>query len=229
MLDTAFPRILGDAGNIQSYECPARVHVVLGADSPDIVKDGAIAKGLAEKFCIAAKTLETQGAIALISTCGFLVTAQPQIARAVNIPVMVSALSLYSVIQTTIGAAPIGILTASSASLGEAALQAAGIARENVRISGMEDCTAFASAILNKKSSQTGFDAREIERAAVEKAMALVSATPAMGAILLECGNLPPYAPAISKATGLPVYSILDGARLLWNAASKHQPLTGRL
>jgi len=221
MLDTAFPRILGDAGNIQSYNYPAHIHIIAGADSPDIVKDSSIEKELVDQFCNAAAMLETQGAVALVSTCGFLVTAQPQIARSVSIPVMMSALSLYPVIKAAFGTAPIGIMSASKASLGDMALQAAGITRSHVRIAGFEDCPSFASAILNKKTSQTGFDASEIEQAAVKKAKALVSATPDMGAILLECGNLPPYAPAIKQATGLPVFSILDGAQLLWNASSK--------
>ena len=40
MLDTNFPRIIGDAGNVDSYDIPARTLVVSGAGSLDIVKIG---------------------------------------------------------------------------------------------------------------------------------------------------------------------------------------------
>ena len=49
-------------------------------------------------------------------------------------------------------------------------------------------------------------------------AQGLRAKTPDLGAILLECGNLPPYAEDIASATGLPVYAILDAARLLTGA-----------
>ena len=42
----------------------------------------------------------------------------------------------------------------------------------------------------------------------------LVAQHPEITVIVLECGNLPPYADAISAATGRPVQSILDGVRL---------------
>ena len=90
-----------------------------------------------------------------------------------------------------------------------------------MRIEGLETCAAFTSAILSEKSQQTGFDAGLIEQAAVEKAMKLVNDTPEICAIILECGNLPPYAPAIRAATRRPVFSIIEGASLLWDSASK--------
>ena len=37
---------------------------------------------------------------------------------------------------------------------------------------------------------------------------ALVARHPDVGAIVLECTNMPPYAAALQAATGLPVYDI---------------------
>jgi len=218
-LDTAFPRILGDAGNVLSYGFPARVEIVSGVGSLAVVKDSEMRAEQVQSTCEAARTLEAEGAVAIISTCGFLITVQAQIAEAVNIPVIVSALSLFPIVQAASGGKPVGILTASKRSLGARALAAANIPPADVRIEGLENCTAFASAILSEKSQQTGFDAQGIEQAAVEKALKLLEDTPEMAAILLECGNLPPYAPAIRAATGLPVFSILQAAELLWSGA----------
>ncbi len=37
---------------------------------------------------------------------------------------------------------------------------------------------------------------------------------PSIGALVLECTNLPPYAAALRRALGLPVYDVLDLLRL---------------
>ncbi|WP_320178929.1 hypothetical protein [Roseovarius pacificus] len=50
------------------------------------------------------------------------------------------------------------------------------------------------------------FDAVEAE--VVQAAKSLVSENPDVGAILLECTDLPPYAAAIQEAIGLSVYDV---------------------
>ena len=215
MLDTAFERVPGDAGHMGSYHMPARARVVARAGSLDLVRDGLPDPLLIAGFCAAAQELEAEGAVAITSTCGFLVTVQDQIAAAVRVPVMVSALSLFGVLRTAYGGRPIGILTASAPSLGPLAQQAAGIAQGEARIAGMEDCVAFARAILVPKAEQGRIDQATIEAAVVAKAQAMLRATPDVAAFLLECGNLPPYAAAIRVATGRPVYSVLTAARML--------------
>ncbi len=216
MLDTKFTRILGDAGNIDSYDTPARMRVVSGAGSLDIVKDGLPEEELIQAFCQAARELEAEGAYGIVSTCGFLISVQERISDVVGIPVMMSALSLYAGIHEKFPNHPIGILTASYISLGATALQAAGIKRNDVKILGMDDCAAFADVILRPKDQQSDkIDLLAIETAAIEKAMSLLEIAPDICAFLLECGNLPPYAKVIEEATKRPVYSILDGARYM--------------
>jgi len=216
MLDTAFPRVLGDAGNPASFPYAARTLVVADAGSLDIVRDGVPDPALVARFCAAAKQLETEGAGAIISTCGFLVQVQDQIAAAVNIPVMLSALSLYPDIRRDHRLGKIGILTASAPGLGARALAAAGINRADVAIRGMQDCPAFASAILCAKADQPQtLDTPAIGRFAVQQARSILADHPDTQAFLLECGNLPPYAKDIAKATGRPVHSILDAANRL--------------
>ena len=216
MLDTKFTRILGDAGNIDSYDTPARMRVVSGAGSLDIVKDGLPEEELIQAFCQAARELVAEGAYGIVSTCGFLISVQERISDVVGIPVMMSALSLYAGIHEKFPNHPIGILTASYISLGATALQAAGIKRNDVKILGMDDCAAFADVILRPKDQQSyKIDPLAIETAAIEKAMSLLEIAPDICAFLLECGNLPPYAKVIEEATKRPVYSILDGARYM--------------
>ena len=214
-LDTAFPRIHGDVGNPDSYPFDVMIEVVRGADSPLIVRDGAPDAEMLDLFKAAAVNLESKGAAVIVSTCGFLVTAQSQIAASVKVPVMLSALSLYPLVRASCPGR-IGVLTASRSALGAKALAAAGIARADVAIAGMEEEPAFANVILVTRDAQPKtLDRSAIENAAVRKALTLQKDHADLSALILECGNLPPYADAIRKATGLPVFHLIDAARML--------------
>lgn len=215
-LDTAFPRIRGDAGNPASWPFPARVQVIPGAGSTEIVRDGRPRAELLQKFIEAAKGLEAEGAFGLVSTCGFLVTSQQEIAAAVRIPVMLSALSLYPLISGMTGGRRIGILTASASNLGPVSLGAAGIPPEAVAIGGMENESLFREVFLAPRADQRReFDPAEMEALVISRALKLLETAPDLGGFLLECGNLPPYAAAIRRATKRPAWSVLDGAALL--------------
>ena len=215
-LDTRFPRILGDAGNPESYHLPARVRVVPGAGSPDIVKDGRPSPALVEGFRRAAEDLVSEGACLITSTCGFLITVQREIGASSPVPVLLSGLCLLPSVQLMVGGRPVGVLTASASALGSEALRAAGAGPEDVRIGGLQDSALFAETFLASKHSQhASFDAAQMQAEVCHAAEALVARAPEIAAIVLECGNLPPYAKAIRQVTGRPVFSILDAARLV--------------
>lgn len=222
-LDTRFPRIPGDAGNVASYHLPAQIRVVPGAGSPDIVRDGRPAPDLVARFIAAAQALEAEGAVLITSTCGFLISVQEEIARAVRCPVLLSGLALVPVVRAMTGGRPVGILTASRPSLGPAALAAAGCTPDQVHIAGLEGDPVFAATFLAAKSAQSEtLDPVQIAASVCAAGRALITDHPGIGAIVLECGNLPPYAAALHAATGRPVFSILDGARM---AAPRGQSL----
>ncbi len=211
-LDTAFPRICGDVGSPETYPFPCEVFVVEGADSTKIVQDGPPEYELVEKFIGAAQTLEKRGATALVSTCGFLVSVQEQVAAAVTVPVLLSALSLFPLVRTTCPGR-IGILTASRTSLGTNMLAAAGIELSMTEIAGLEDSKLFSSTFLLSRAEQPrNFVREDMEHAVVSSAVGLMRRGRNLSALILECGNLPPYAAAIRAATGLPVFHLADAA-----------------
>ena len=215
-LDTRFPRILGDAGNPESYHLPARVRVVPGAGSTEVVRNGRPAPEFVAAFRRAAEEFVSEGASLVTSTCGFLISSQEDIAKGLSTPVVLSGLSLLPVVRQMVGGAPIGVLTASATLLGEEAIRAAGVRREDVCIGGMQDSALFADTFLGPKEEQRAtFDRDEMAAEVVGVARALMLAHPNIAAIVLECGNLPPYAREIERATGRPVFSILDAARLV--------------
>ena len=216
MLDTAFPRIPGDVGSPDSYPHPVRFHVVQDADVTRIVRGAPPDPELVAAFVQGAQKLEANGAWGIVTSCGFLGHAQQTLAASVRIPVIASALSLGPLIRSITDARPIGILTADSRALTPALLHACGLTPEHVRIAGLEGQGAWQRLILAPKHKQANtLDPEEIGSIVETATHSLIAEHPEIGAVLLECTNLPPYVKRIRRATGLPVFDILHAAALM--------------
>ncbi|MEP5090603.1 MAG: aspartate/glutamate racemase family protein, partial [Paracoccaceae bacterium] len=97
----------------------------------------------------------------------------------------------------------VGILTISAKTLTEAHLAAAG-APLDTPIAGTDPEGEFSSKILG---DAPGIDFARCRLDMQNAARALVEAHPDLGAIVLECTNMVPYANDVRRLTGLPVYS----------------------
>ena len=79
----------------------------------------------------------------------------------------------------------------------------------------MEKAPVFRGAFLD----EVGFiDTEVVEAEVTAVARSLVEDHPEVGAILLECSNLPPYAHAVHRATGRPVFDFITLAN--WVASA---------
>lgn len=107
-----------------------------------------------------------------------------------------------------------GILTANSNSLGEKHFRGVGIEQVEKVVYGMEN-TYFHDAIVGNLPDR---DESKTEACVVEVALKMLREHPEVGAIVLECTNMPPYARAISSATGLPVFDIITMADCVMQA-----------
>ncbi|MCB1422729.1 MAG: aspartate/glutamate racemase family protein [Nitratireductor sp.] len=223
MLDTAFPRPPGDIGNPATFGFPVRKEIVSGAHPDRIVLEDA--SRWLPVFVEAARSLERQGARLITTSCGFLAPFQQAIAAAVAVPVLTSSLHLYSQMAATLEPdKEVGILTISPSTLGPAHLEAAGIPQDAI-IGGMPATSHFRRAILENRKT---LDMGEAEAEHVAAALVLQETHPTLGTILLECTNMPPYADAIARATGLPVFSLNDGLNAIWHDRPL-QPVTAVL
>ena len=212
MLDTAFPRPPGDIGNPATFQFPVKKEIVTGAHPDRIVLEDA--SRWLPAFVEAARKLEQQGARLITTSCGFLAPFQQAIAAVVAVPVLTSSLHLYRQIAATLEPGrQVGILTISAATLTVTHLQAAGIPPDAV-IAGMPETSRFRRTILENR---TALDMEQAEAEHVAAARAMQAGHPELGAILLECTNMPPYAEPIARATGLPVYSLNDGLKAIWH------------
>ncbi len=204
MLEARFPRIPGDMGNGTTWPFPVLFRVVRGADPERVVLQGA--RGLLPDFIAAARDLVDLGAEAITTNCGFLSLFQRELAEAVNVPVATSSLMQVPWVQATLPPGKrVGVITVSRGSLTDAHLDAAGVPRD-VPVVGTEGGREFFRVLI--KAEKTDMDVALAEADIVAAGRDLVARHPEVGAIVLECTNMPPYAAALREAVGLPVYDI---------------------
>jgi Asp/Glu/hydantoin racemase len=221
MLDTRFPRIPGDMGHAGSFAFPVRYHRVAGADPDLVVRRGAA--GLLPAFVEGARALEREGVGAITTNCGFLVTYQRELAAAVGVPVFTSSLLLVPLVHRLLPPGRrVGILTVNAPTLTPAHLAAAGIAPDvPLAVAGLETEKEFTRVLLGDEP-ELDVDAARDEH--VRVARRLHAAHPDLGALVLECTNMPPYAADIQRATGLPTFDILGLVRLVHGALAAALP-----
>jgi hypothetical protein len=204
MLEARFPRILGDMGNGATWPFPVLYRVVAGASPERVVLQGA--RGLLPDFIEAAKDLVRLGAEAITTNCGFLSLFQKEIAGAVGVPVATSSLMQVPWVQATLPPGKrVGLVTVSGATLTPAHLEAAGVPLDTP-VAGTENGKEFFRVLI--KGEKDDMDIALAEADVVGAGKALVERHPDIGAIVLECTNMPPYAAALQEAAGLPVYDI---------------------
>ena len=204
MLEARFPRILGDMGNGATWPFPVLYRVVQGASPDRVVLKGAA--GLLPDFIAAAQDLVRLGAEAITTNCGFLSLFQRELAAAVGVPVATSSLMQVPWVQATLPPGRrVGLVTVSAGSLSPAHLEGAGVPLDTP-VAGTENGDEFFRVLI--KAEKDDMDIDMAERDLVNAALDLVARHPEVGAIVLECTNMPPYAAAVQAATGLPVHDI---------------------
>lgn len=203
MLEARFPRIPGDMGNALTWPFPVHYRVVRGASPDRVVRQRA--EGLLEDFIAAARELVADGVDGITTNCGFLSLFQNELAAAAGVPVATSSLMQAPMIQATLPPGKrVGILTISASTLTEEHLRKAGVP-EGTPVGGTDGGREFSRVILNNEERM---DVELARQDLIEAGRALADANPDLGAILLECTNMIPYAADINRATGLPVFSI---------------------
>jgi Asp/Glu/hydantoin racemase len=205
MLDTRFPRIPGDIGNARSFDFPVRYAVVPQASPTRVVEERA--EGLLEAFVTAGRALVREGVGGITTSCGLLSLFQDELKAALGVPVAASSLMQVPFVDRLLPPGRrCGILTISAPALTGAHLDAAGCARDTP-VGGTEGGRVFTRAILDNAAH---FNVAAARAENVVAARELVARHPELGAIVLECTNMAPYAADIAEATGLPVYSIVS-------------------
>jgi hypothetical protein len=206
MLKTAFPRPPGDVGNPRTWSVPTRYRVVEPARVDAVVRSGPLTPDLLNAFVEAGWALVEEGATLITTSCGFLVTAQQALGEALPVPVVTSSLLQIPQVQEALPPGRrVGVLTFDARQLSAMHLAAAG-APADTPVAGLEQGGELHRVIADDLPR---LDAAGAEADVLAAGRALKAAHRDLGAVVLECTNLPPYRAALAAALDLPVHDLV--------------------
>lgn len=213
LLDGAIPRIPGDIGNAETFPFPVRYKVVRNVDIHN-VREG-LAPEQVEKFCAAARQLEQEGCRAVTTSCGFLGAHQRELAAAVNIPVFTSSLMQAAWVASMLPPGKkVGVIASDKANVTPLLLGALGLQALPLAVEGLDGSPSFAAM----HSAEPSLDPDVLRQEVLAAARRLMENAPDIGAIVLECTNLPPYSLDIQELTGLPVFDVVTLTHYVYHA-----------
>ncbi len=221
--DVYYPLLPGNVVNAYSYDFPVKMKAV-----PDLDVQGLLSgdSSLGEPIVRAAVELEKEGIRAISGACGFFGFFQKQVAEAVEVPVSMSSLVQAGWIKTTLKPGQrIGVLTADLASINDRLLESCYIEDPGMLvIKDLRHGPHFSAILEGMGTFNNGEVKKEVTSAVVE----LVKENNDIGAILLECSDMPPYAAYVQRAVGLPVFDFITMIRWL-HYATTQRPYTGHI
>lgn len=204
MLDTRFPRIKGDIGNPHTFDFPVLFKTVKEANPENIVLHPD--EKLITPFIDAGLELVDRGACLITTSCGFLALFHQELSAALPVPVYTSSLLQIPLAQSILKPGQsVAVITAHKPSLGTSHFDAIRINPDKIPIIGMETAPEFSSVFLNGKTTLEK-DRCALEMRAITRQ--LLTDHPEIGAIVLECTNMPPYADIVRQTSRVPVFDI---------------------
>ena len=144
-----------------------------------------------------------EGCGAIATSCGFLALWQRELQAALPVPVWTS--SLLQLAEAARAGRRCGVITIEAASLSPAHLAAVG-ADPATPVEGIAPGSALHRTLMNDLPA---LDAADAQAQVLAAAARLRARHPALDTLVLECTNLPPYAPALRRASGLPVLDVV--------------------
>lgn len=221
LLDVLCPMLPGDVANASTYNFPVLYKVLDGVGVERVFRADPT---VLDEVIRGGKELEEQGVRAITSDCGYFGNYQKEVAAALNVPVFLSSLLQIPLISLTLKPGQkVGVICADSRSLSSSLLSACGVDDPStIVVAGAQDLPESKNLGLC-----TGrYNSFKMEQELVSLARQLVNDNPDIGAILLECSDMPPYAWSIQRAVNIPVFDFITIINWIYNAVVRH-PFAG--
>jgi len=206
--------IPGNIAHPDTFSFPIKYARVKGTHYKNIVESPST-EALNEMIK-ASKQMQAEGIRAVISNCGFNAIFQKELANSVFIPVISSSLVQIPLVHSFLkDDSKIGVITAAKDYLTEKHFLNVGVDKSiPIIVTGLEDSDEFAKIRLN---SNAVFDVKKFMDELLSIASKLVSGNN-IGAIVLECTDLPPFSPFLREKFELPVFDIVTLTNMLYES-----------
>jgi len=198
-----YPLVPGNVANACTYNFPVIYKVLKEASIKHILRGDP---ALLDMVINGGKELIQQGARAIVGACGSFANYQKETSAALEVPTFLSVMmQVPLIIQSLKPNQKLGILAASKASLTPKVFDQCEITDP----SRLVITEALNLPEFQKLGNCIGeFNSRKLEHEVVELVKQFVYDHPEIGALLIQCSDLPPYALAIQDAVKLPVFDM---------------------
>lgn len=201
-IDLVYPKLPGNVVNASTFRFPVVYEKVRFEIEALFRGDPAI---LAQVVA-AAQKLEQEGVRAIIGACGFFAHFQKEVKAAVHVPVYLSSLCQLPLIHAGLqDEQKVAVLAASGESVTEELLSRVGASSSMCEVFDVGSIESFGPIRWGRTTLDNGALTEDLKALA----RSIRTEHPEVGAILLECSDLPPYAAAIQEASGLPVFDFI--------------------
>ncbi|MBJ7536573.1 aspartate/glutamate racemase family protein [Marinomonas transparens] len=207
MLNTHFPRIMGDIGNPKSFNFPVIYERVSSAEVSKIVTSEGVSPEVKKDIFEKIKSLETESVDLIVTTCGFLGEMQDELKSFTHIPILTSSLLTLPFTRTFLNASSdkIGVLTFDSQKLNEKHF--CGHYGDDIVIGDIPKNGELFNTIKNDLLT---LDYEKSKEEVISSILLLLKKEPNIKIIILECTNLSPYIEEIKEITKIPVFDIIQ-------------------
>jgi Asp/Glu/hydantoin racemase len=217
-----YPLLPGNVANAYTYNFPVRMKAVRNLTNKRLFDaDPTIVDDIIDA---AREMVEQDGVRAICAACGFFGNFQKQVAAAIDVPVALSSLMQIPLVQAMIKPGQkIGILTANGDAMTDRLLQSCGVSdTRNLVIKDALKTKEFAAVV----DMRGNFDNRIAREEIVALSSEMINENTDIGAIVLECSDMPPYAAYVQEAVRLPVFDFITLIKWLHNAVTQ-RPYSG--
>ena len=200
------PFFPGNVSNAYTYDFPVKFIEVKGSGIDNILAGDM---SLVENIVSAAKQLEMDGCRVICANCGFFGHYQRLVADQLDVPCFLSSMvqvpwALVSLKSNQ----KLGIMTANKNTLSKSLFEACGISEEMQRrciVYGMQDEEEFPNIL----TGQGGLDYEKVGDELSAMAHRMVEENSDIGALLLECTDMPPYSHRLQAELNLPIFDAI--------------------
>lgn len=207
MLQGKMAQVAGCMACEQTFPYAVVRKVVEGSTTP---RSQADAEAMLPLYVKAAHDLETAGISVITANCGLIALMQDELARAVTVPVVTSAMLLAPALHRMLGPErKIGLLTFFPEALGEKNYRASGWSSADIPVV-VGGVSAYPSWLEFLETKEVGPELRRrLRDDLVTVANEIMEREPDVGAFISECTMLPAVLQDVRDVTGRPVYDIL--------------------